>query len=46
MKGSKVKTEPYLTHEAKQKLNKTVDECSNYELRVLSMEQKINVDFR
>ena len=40
------KTAPYLTHDAHQKLNKTVDECSNKELRILHMEQKINVDFR
>lgn len=43
---TEVKTEPYLTHDANQKLHKTVEQCSNYELRILSMERKINVDFR
>ena len=46
MKESEVKTEPYLTHDAHQKLNKTVEECSNKELRILHMERLINVNFR
>jgi len=38
--------EPYLSADAKNKLNKTIEECSSKELRLLQMESIINIDFR
>jgi len=38
--------EPYLSADAKNKLNKTIEQCSNKELRLLQMESIINTDLR
>jgi hypothetical protein len=42
----KIIVEPYLSADAKNKLNKTIEECSNKELRLLQMESIINTDLR
>jgi hypothetical protein len=42
----KVIVEPYLSADAKNKLNKTIEECSSKELRLLQMESIINTDLR